>query len=58
MKRIKVKGIEVIVYEPVLQESIFFNPKVVNNLTDFKQKADVIIANRKTLDLADVTIKV
>ena len=58
MKRIKAKGIEVIVYEPALQESIFFNSKVINNLTEFKQKADVIIANRKTPDLADVVSKV
>jgi UDPglucose 6-dehydrogenase len=58
MKRLKSKGIEVIVYEPVLHEPHFFNSPVLNDLTAFKQRADLIVANRQTQDLADVVDKV
>jgi UDPglucose 6-dehydrogenase len=58
MKRIKARGIEVIVYEPVLQQSEYFNSKVVNDLIQFKHISDVIIANRHSDDLKDVLDKV
>jgi UDPglucose 6-dehydrogenase len=58
MKRIKAKGIEVIVYEPALQEEKFFNSYVVNDLSQFKAQSDVIVANRSTRELMDVLHKV
>ncbi|HQU08121.1 UDP-glucose 6-dehydrogenase [Ferrovum sp. JA12] len=58
MKRLKAKGVEVIVYEPVLNESWFFGSRVQNNLFQFKNEADLIVANRASSELSDVVDKV
>jgi len=58
MKRIKAKGIEVVVYEPALKEDTFFNSKVIKELEEFKQISNVIVANRLSAELKDVEQKI
>lgn len=58
MKRIKAKGIEVVIYEPTLKEELFFNSKVIKDLIQFKEISDVIVANRLSEELLDIREKV
>ena len=58
MKRVKAKGIRVVVYEPMLEDESFFNSEVITDLAAFKQQADIIVANRMTDEIADVEAKV
>jgi UDPglucose 6-dehydrogenase len=58
IKRIKAKGIEVVIYEPTLADEIFFNSQVIRDLEAFKSKSDIIITNRQSEDLSDVLDKV
>lgn len=58
MKRIKAKGIEVVVYEPALKEDEFFHSRVIQDLEAFKAMSDVIVANRLSVDIQDVSHKV
>lgn len=58
MKRIKAKGIKVVVYEPVIQEDEFFNSKIIKNLDEFKQISDIIVANRIEEEISDVKGKI
>ena len=58
MKRIKARGIEVIVFEPILQEDLFFNSRVINDLDEFKNLSDLIVSNRMSPLLNDVKEKI
>ena len=58
MKRIKAKGIEVVVYEPALHEETFYNSRVINDFEEFKNISDVIVANRLSDEIKEVADKV
>jgi len=58
MKRLKAKGIQVVIYEPVLEEENFYHSRVIRDLEEYKKISDVIVANRMTDELKDVEAKV
>lgn len=58
MKRIKAKGIEVVVYEPQMKDDLFFNSQIIRDIEEFKKISDIILVNRYSEDIADVMDKV
>ena len=58
MKRLKAKGIKVVIFEPVINENYFFNSEVIKSLNEFKERSELIIANRVTDEIKDVMNKV
>ena len=58
MKRLKAKGIEVVVFEPTFKDAHFFHSRIINNLNEFKTMSDVILCNRMSAELTDVADKV
>ena len=58
IKRLKSKGIEILIYEPLLDDYLFFNSEVIRNLDEFKKRSDLILCNRFSDDLVDVSHKV
>ena len=58
MKRLKAKGIKVVIFEPVIDDDLFFNSEVIKNLNEFKRMSELIVANRVTNELNDVMDKV
>ena len=58
MKRLKAKGIEILIYEPNMQESTFFGSKVTRSLTELKERSDIVLANRLCDELLDISEKI
>lgn len=58
MKRLKAKGVQILVYEPVLQQEVFFGSPVLRDLVEFKRRSDLIVANRNTTEINDQAWKV
>jgi UDPglucose 6-dehydrogenase len=58
IKRLKAKGIEIIIYEPVFDDELFFNSRIIRDLEEFKQMAEIIVANRLSDEILDVKEKI